>query len=347
MMTKPLLSVSLACVLGVVSVLGDAETRGPADGMAAAATTWLGTLDEGLRKAATRPFADNERTNWHFVPKQRPGVSIKSMNADQRRAAHELLRSAMSSHGYLKATTIMELEGILHELESRPGRPADHRDPELYWFLVFGDPAGKGPWAWRVEGHHLSLNFTAVGSDIIAFAPLFFGANPAEVRSTRRAGMRALSAEADLALDFVDSLPDHQRGACRISTRVPADIVLAPGKGHDALGKPFGVTVAELSKELRRKLHRLIQSHARALRDDVRARESARIRKSGMDAVRFAWAGNTSKGKAFYYRVTGPTFVIEFDNVQNGANHIHVVWRDPANDFGADALKQHRQRDHK
>jgi len=315
--------------------------------MARAASDWLGTLDAGQRKSAVRSFADAERQNWHFVPKQRAGVSLKDMTPAQRRAAHALLRSAVSAHGYLKATAVMELEGILHQLESRPGRPANHRDPELYWFMVFGDPSGGDPWGWRVEGHHLSLNFTAVGGDIIAFAPLFFGANPGEVRSTRRAGLRVLAAEEDLGLALVNGLPEAQRSACRISPKAPADVLLTPGKTPRALGQPFGVLVSDLAPDDRHAVHRLIQSHARTLPDDLRTAESERIREAGMNTVRFAWAGSTAPGKGFYYRVVGPTFILEYDNVQNGANHIHVVWRDPKNDFGADALKRHRARDHK
>lgn len=344
MLARPLSAVVLASIVASVAVIAPSSEPSPAGAMTVCARAWLDSLSEPLRKKGRRGLDDKERTNWHFVPRRREGVSLKEMDSTQRRAAHALMRSALSSHGYLKAKAVMELEAVLFALESRPDRPARHRDPELYWFMVFGEPLSGKPWAWRVEGHHLSLNFTVVGDDVIAFAPAFFGANPGEVRSGRHAGLRVLAEEEDLARKVLRSLTGSQRETAKISDKAPRDIILAPGREAASLPEPHGVAGASLTDPQRKLLGQLISVHARALRDASYDREMGRIgRAGGLDAVRFGWAGSAEPGQGHYYRIVGPTFIIEYDNVQNGANHVHVVWRDPANDFGGDVLRQHRE----
>lgn len=343
MLARPLSVVVLVSIAAAVTTVAPVPGSVNPSPMTAAAEAWLDSLSESLREQGHRALDDKERTNWHFVPRQRKGVSLKEMDANQRRAAHALLRSALSSQGYLKAKAIMELEAVLFALESRPDRPARHRDPELYWFMVFGEPSTEKPWAWRVEGHHLSLNFTVVGGRMIAFAPAFFGANPGEVRSGRHAGLRVLSEEEDLARALLLSLTDPQRETAKISAKAPRDIILAPGRAAVSLPPPHGVSGGALDGPQRDRLKQLVSVHARVLRDGSYDREMARMETAGgIDKLHFGWAGSAALGEGHYYRVVGPTLIIEYDNVQNAANHVHVVWRDPENDFGGDVLRRHR-----
>ncbi|MAG54749.1 MAG: hypothetical protein CMJ83_00505 [Planctomycetes bacterium] len=233
MLRSPLSYVVLALALAglaIISTRTPAHPGTPTPDMSAAASAWLASLDADLRKQGTRPFEDPERKNWHFVPKQREGVSLKEMNAAQRKAAHALLRSAVSDTGYLKASAVFGLETVLREMAEKRGRRADHRDSELYWFIVFGDPRGKTPWGWRVEGHHLSLNFSSVGNHVLGFAPVFFGANPATVPEGPRTGFRLLGNEEDTARALWSSLTDSQKKQALLSEKAPADIYLTPGR---------------------------------------------------------------------------------------------------------------------
>src|SRR5215207_4772074 len=163
--------------------------------MAAAATNFLAALNPEQQKKATYEFKHDERYNWHFVPRERKGLPLKEMAGEQRALAHALLSSGLSQRGFVSAVTIMSLEQILKELEKGSG-PA--RDPEMYFFTVFGKPGAKETWGWRVEGHHLALNFTVVNGRAAAGGPSFFGTNPGVVRDGPRKGLRVLGAEEDL-----------------------------------------------------------------------------------------------------------------------------------------------------
>ena len=310
--------------------------------MASKAAAWLDSLDDRQRQEASFPFDSDERLNWHFIPRERLGLPIKQMSLTQRRLAYGLLRSGLSHEGYLKATTIMSLEGILRELEKdRPGNEA-RRDPEKYWLSVFGTPSASEPWGWRFEGHHLSLNFSSVSGLAVAATPLFLGANPAEVRAGPHAGQRVLAAEEDLARQLMLSLNEADRKTALLAADAPEEVFTVPGKPID-LGKPAGLAFAAMPPLQQRQLEQLIAQVARTLRGEL-AREALRaIRHAGLDRVHFAWAGGLERGEGHYYRVHGPTFIIEYDNTQNDANHIHVVWHSLESNFGLDALQRHYQ----
>ena len=323
-------------MLAVLGVFLQPAGAAPAGDMARAATAFLGTLDDEGRATARFAFDSEERFSWHFVPMPRAGLPLKAMTAPQRDAAMALLRAGLSEKGYSKAETIRTLERILAELEQNPVR----RDPDLYYVTIFGEPSAEGTWGWRFEGHHISLNWTLVGGRSIASTPQFFGSNPAEVRGGPRKGTRALAAEEDLARALLDSLSEAQRAEAIIGGTAPPD-VFSGNQRKAAILEDRGVPYAELTTEQRGLLLAIIDEYASVQPKAVAEARIARLRKAGLDRIRFAWMGGVSRGEPHYYRLQGPTFLIEYDNTQNDANHIHAVWRDFEGDFGVDLLEEH------
>ncbi|MEZ4703094.1 MAG: DUF3500 domain-containing protein [Rhodothermales bacterium] len=308
-----------------------------APAMREAAVQLLATLDASQRERASFPFADAERENWFFVPipGQRKGLPIKEMTADQRKAAQALLRSALSHPGYLRATGVRVLEGILGQIENNPV----YRDPELYYVTLFGDPAGAAPWGWRFEGHHLSLNFSSV-SGAVAITPAFFGSNPAQVLEGPFAGFRLHADEEDLARALLESLATDQRALAIIDAVAPRDII--SGNKRDASLERFeGIPLTRLNAEQRAMLWRLIEIYAGNARADEAAHTMERFRSAPADSLFFAWAGSGAVGDPHYYRIHTPTMLIEYDNTQNDGNHVHSVLRDLTNDFAGDLLRRH------
>ncbi len=316
--------------------------------MAKAAQEFLDALRPEQRAVAALPFDEVERFNWAYVPRDRKGLPLKAMEEAQRWRAQALLHAGLSQKGMLKAETIMSLERVLADIEKGSGPT---RDPERYFFTVFGAPSKEknaAPWGWRVEGHHISLNFTMVNGALTATTPQFLGANPAEVRQGPMKGTRALHAEEDLARDLLHSLDDAQRKAALLSPDAPGDIITANARKVDLapLTPAKGVSHAEMTPAQRAKLFALLEEYARAMPDDLAHARMERLRKAGLDAIRFAWAGGVERGQPHYYRAQGPTFLIEYDNTQNDANHIHSVWRDFQGDWGEDLLLAHYQHGH-
>jgi hypothetical protein len=308
-----------------------------AEDMAVAARTFLEALSPEQRAKATLEFRDDERQNWHFVPRQRRGISLKELTPAQLPLAYGFLASGLSHQGFLKATTIVSLEEVLREMEQGRG-PV--RDPELYYFSVFGKPGARQGWGWRFEGHHLSLNFTIVQGEVISVTPSFLGANPAEVRSGPRQGLRVLAMEEDLGRQLIRSMDSEQRGEAIISDKAPRDIITGADRKAGPLS-PRGVMSKRLTESQRQLLWQLLEEYVRRHRPDVAKVDLEKIREAGVDEISFAWAGPVEPGRGHYYRVQGPTFLLEYDNTQDGANHIHTVWRDFENDFGEDLLRKH------
>jgi len=304
--------------------------------MLTAADAFLASLSAAQRSKALFAFGDAERLNWHFVPRARRGLPLKEMSAQQRELARGILQAGLSRPGYLKASTIIDLELVLREMGESP----TFRDPELYYFSIFGTPSRTTPWGFRAEGHHLSLNFTLVRDTLIATAPAFFGANPAEVRSGARRGLRALADEEDIARELVLSLDERQRARALISADAPRDIVTGNAARVEPLS-PIGIRVTELRPAQAAILVRLLDVYLGRMAEPVAARRRAALERTDFDKVAFAWAGSTRRGEPHYYRIQGPSFLVEFDNTQNGANHIHSVWRDFDRDFGRDLLREH------
>jgi hypothetical protein len=305
-------------------------------GLASATEDFLGSLRPEQREKAVFRFEDAERINWHFIPRQRRGLPLKEMSPEQQEFARRILRTALSQRGYLKATTIIELEQVLREMGQNPVV----RDPELYFFSVFGSPGPEAPWGVRAEGHHLSLNFTVVADSLIATAPAFMGANPAEVRVGSRAGLRPLAAEEDLARELIHALDANQRSAAVIANVTPRDIVTGSAARVEPLS-PVGIRVTELRANQVQLLVRLIDEYLGRMAEPLAERRRATLEQTDFGEVAFAWAGSLERGRPHYYRIQGPSFLIEYDNTQNNANHIHTVWRDFDGDFGRDLLREH------
>jgi Protein of unknown function (DUF3500) len=310
--------------------------------MAGAALAFLGALAPDTRRRAAFAFPDKERLNWHYVPRRREGVAFKDMPAAGRAAAHELMKASLSAVGYDKAVNVIRLEEVLRRLETF----GLLRDPENYAFSVFGTPGPSAPWGWRVEGHHLSLNFTLVPGRPVAMTPAFLGANPAEVPSGPHKGLRTLAAEQDLGRALVQSLDQAQRPRAIIAAQSLGDIVTGPGR-TESLTSPAGLALGDMTGDQRAQAVRLVETYARNMRGELAEQELGRMREADVALIRFAWAGPLEPGKPHYYRLHGPTLLIEYDNTQNDANHIHSVWHDPRRDFGLDLLRAHYEHGHR
>jgi len=309
-----------------------------------AANAFLDSLDSDLRQKATFKFDDPVRTDWHFIPKERLGVMFKEMTLEQRRAGHEFMRSVLSNKGYLKAVAVMSLERVLRELESDRPDAAERRDEEKYWFAVFGEPQLEEPWGWRIEGHHLSLNFSSVHGLVVS-TPMFFGANPAEVKTGPRAGLRVMGAEESMARSLVKLFDDTLKSKAVIDVEAPSDVITGPGQAID-VGAPVGVSAAEMSSEQSKILVRLISEYITNLRPVLAHAELDSIFHNHPEKIHFAWAGGLEPGDGHYYRIHGPTFLIEYDSTQNDANHIHAVWHSLTDDFALDTLRRHYEESH-
>jgi Protein of unknown function (DUF3500) len=310
---------------------------------AGAGEIFLASLSPEQRAMAAFAFHDDCRQDWHFVPKQRCGIPYKQMSQAQRQLANAMINTGLSWQGFLKASIIMSLEPILHELEQGRG-PV--RDAELYYLSVFGDQRSSEPWGWRVEGHHLSINFTLVSNDFVASTPSFFGANPAEVQHGPRKGLRALPSEEDIAKTLLRSLDSEQRVQAIISHEAPSDI-LSGNLRRANLIEPVGLPGNRLSGQQTEILLSLLKEYVENMAPNIASVRMSELRSAGFDKVCFAWAGGVDHGQPHYYRIQGPTFLIEYDNIQNNANHIHSVWRDFSGDFGRDVLGQHHKDAHR
>ena len=330
----------IGLVAGLVLVLGVgarmAEQARPEVAMARAATAFLKTLDDGQRAKAQYAFDSEERFNWHFIPRERMGLPLKEMTSPQREAALALLKTGLSGGGFSRAESIRSLELVLRAMENR-----NARDPEMYFFTVFGTPDASS-WAWRYEGHHAAQNWTIARGKAVATSPAFFGANPAEVMDGPMKGTRALTAEADLGWALLDGLVAHSREAAVVSTTAPTEIVTTNARKVSPLDAS-GLLAREMTKQEQGLLMTLIEAHASTQAPALAAERLSKIKAAGFENVRFAWMGATRRapGAAHYYRIQGPTFLIEYDNSQNNANHQHIVWRDFKGDFGDDLLAAH------
>lgn len=334
------LGLGIVVALTGLAVVGREAEPTPAR-MAAAAEKFLSLLTPEQKTQAAFVFDSKERINWNFVPMQdkerqptRKGVRLQVLNEAQKKAALELLAAGTSPEGYKAATTIMSLESILNELEKGKGNV---RSPEWYFVSIFGTPSKTGKWGWRFEGHHLSLSYTLDGGKVVAATPAFFGANPAEVKSGDRKGLRVLPESEDPVQKLVASLTDEQRKVVVQPKQFPE---IEQGKARPMVGPAVGLPASKMDAAQKELLTRILSGYASRMPADVATEQMEAVKAAGVDKVHFAYAREDSKpGKPYTYRVQGPTFVIEFLNVQgdaanNPANHIHSSWRNMAGDFG-------------
>lgn len=310
--------------------------------MTGKATAFVATLTDEQKANTVLAFDKPERFDWHFIPKEyRKGLQVKEMNEAQRKAATALLQSTLSEIGYKKTTDIMQLEHILHVLEHERNTNKFARETDRYFFTIFGTPSEKGEWGLSVEGHHLSLNFTVKEGELVSSTPTFLGANPAtvmnEVEKGFSKGTRVLKQEEELAFALVRSLSDEQKAKAVIEAKAPSEIRGA-GDPQPPADEKVGISFTELDETQQGTMKKLVGSYAENMPKEVRDARIDAIVKAGPENVRFAWAGAMEAGIGHYYRIQGPTFLIEFVNTQpdpagNIANHIHCVWRDMNGDF--------------
>lgn len=310
--------------------------------MAAAAKTFLAALNADQQKQATYALTDAERENWNFVPIARQGLPIRSMSTQQAALGLALLRTGLSHTGMARAQAVMALELVLKELEKdTTGR----RDPTGYFVTIFGEPTPDKSWGWRFEGHHLSFNFTVVDGKHVFFAPSFIGSNPAEVRAGPRKGERVLGEEEDLGLALVNALDESQRKTAIFSSQPVKEIFTTNKKRVEPLS-PAGLSAADMTPRQREMLVGLVKLYLNRWRPDLANEALAKIHTAGPDQITFAWAGGLDRSHQTYYRIQGPTFLIEFDNFQGKGNHVHTTVRDFKGDFGHDLLREHYAKEH-
>jgi len=310
--------------------------------METAAKNFLNSLTPEQRAQATYKFEDDQRFDWHFIPKPRKGLPLKDMTSYQKKLAHALLAAGLSQHGYIKAVSIMSLEDVLRIMEKDNG---ERRNPDGYFFTVFGEPSSASPWGYRVEGHHVSQNYTVVAGKVVD-APSFFGSNPGEIKDGPRKGMRVLAAEEDLARDLVTALDDGQKKVAVVDQTAYKDIFTMASRKAALEGQPSGLPASKMNAKQFGMLMSLLEEYASNVPEQLAQARMEQVKKAGKNLF-FAWAGPIERGAPHYYRVQSPAFLIEYDNTQNGANHIHSVWRDYNGDFGLDVLKAHYQTSHR
>jgi len=347
LLRAPRLWLASACLAAaLVGGLVAAERSSAA--MASAATSFLTSLTPEQRQKAAFAFESDDRLRWHFIPSEgfpRKGLLLKEMTEPQRERVRGLLRAGLSQRGYLTASQIMDLESLLGQIEQSArasGRAAESmvRDPEKYYVSVFGTPSSKAAWGWRVEGHHVSLQFTIVNGTFVANSPFFFGSNPAEVLEGPQKGLRILGEREDTARALVMALDRTQRSQVVIQNVAPDDIATGNKLTVDPLA-PAGMPASAMTPAQRDMLIQVVTAYTSAMADDIAAERMAQLKTAGLEKISFAWAGELERGKKHYYRVQGPTFLIELNNTQNNGNHIHSVWRDFNGDFGRDLLREH------
>ena len=337
------MKIRIALFAGLVlaaSIGWTAVTQDIAEEMIDRARHFLVSLDPEQRDRATFAFGDEERLNWHFIPRDREGLPYGDFTPPQRRLADRLLGTALSHEGISKALGIMYLEQILYEREGR-----DIRDSDRYYFTVFDEPSSSGAWGWRVEGHHLSLNLTLNDGEVVATSPAFMGSNPAIAGEGKHAGLEVLAAEQTVARELLALFDGGARDKVIFDAEAPPDILT----GHDRVaeaGEPLGVATRDMTDEQADKVVELLHVYTGRLRLDLAKDEFDKVTAAGLENIHFAWAGSAEPGEAHYYRLHGPTFLIEYDNTQNDANHIHTVWRDLEGDFGRDLLAEHYTSSH-
>ena len=314
-------------------------------GIAAAANELLQTLTAKQKNSIQFDFDENERYNWHYIPKSRKGLPLNDLSEIQRKAAMKLLKTALSDTGFEKATAIMQLEGILREAESRP-QDDTYRDPGKYYFSIFGNPATDSVWGWRLEGHHISFNFSVKNNLLVSGTPGFMGTNPAVVLSGPEKGKFILKNETELGFALLHSLDASQARKAIINNDAPSEIITGADR-KAMIEHPEGILYNELTASQQKAFIELLSIYIHRYTRLFAGVMMKEIETAGLNNLQFAWAGAQQPGigHPHYYRIQGPTIIIEYDNTQNNANHIHTVIRDLKNDFGGDELLEHYKKD--
>ena len=315
--------------------------------MADAADAFVASLGEAEIAKATFPFAGDERYEWHYTPVDRNGLLISEMSGDQIDLAFKMMETGYSASGYQMARQIIRLETILGEYEAMTNNVSTwQRLEERYWFSVFGEPGSDAPWGWRVGGHHIGIVASVVGNTEVSIHPLFFGSNPAEVKHGEHKGMRTLAEEEDWARSLVTGMTDDQKSVAIVDPIAPADILTTTVRVVDPSITPRGISIGDLYDGQREEVMKLIRHYVFRAADEMAMNYWKQLEREGWDSIHFAWAGPLERWQGHYYNIRHDRFVIEYDNTQSGANHIHSVLRDYTHDFGEDLLAAHYEAAH-
>jgi hypothetical protein len=310
-----------------------------------AALELLASLDLAQREKISAPFDTPDHQIWTYLPGDRPGLQLAELSAEQEALAMRLLELAYSERALTDARGVMAAEIILRGLDdplsvAETGGWAGTTVGERFFLRILGDPSGMEPWAWRLNGHHIALHLTFVDG-AISFTPQFFGSNPAMVLSGPQTGRRFLAAEQDLGFQLLHALEPGQREIAIVSAEAPDDMLTR----HDPVADPSllhrGLPYGELNAEQRQVFSLLIGQYIGRAAGPIGLQTWQDITQQGIERLTFAWAGATEPGAGHYYSIAGPTFLAEYDNTQDDANHIHSVWRDFRNDWGTDLLAAH------
>jgi hypothetical protein len=315
--------------------------------MSVAATTFLKSLSVEQLTETKLPYDDPARFDWNFTPRKRKGITFKTMSAEQRKSAMDMVKLVLSQEGYTNAEQIIDLENVLRVVETRPANDT-YRDPENFAFLIFGEP-GTDPWGWRVEGHHLSLHFSSSKGEV-TYTPSFMGSNPGNVLAdVPQKGLRILKDEEDFAFELLQSFDEKQLSKVVLGDTAPNEMFTSNSR-KASLEQMQGMPMGEMNAAQKATFKKLIMSYLQRYHVTLKNQQWAELEKTGLEKIHFAWMGDQKNvigtGHGHYYRIHGPTFLIEFDNTQNGGNHIHSVVRDLTNDFGEDMLRRHYEKAH-
>jgi len=308
--------------------------------MIIAAENFYNSLSDNQKGMTFFNYLDGERLFWYYPPLNRHGLPLRDMDETQISLAFELLSTGLTKKSYLQAKQIINLETILGPLEKSQGKVSFKRDPALYYFTIFGTPNQNDLWGWRVEGHHISIHFSIWKNKIISMTPFFFGSNPAEVKAGPARGLRVLKEREDIAFELINSLDLSQKNIAVIYPEAPYDI-LTYNSSKVSLPKEEGLKVSKMNKTQKNILCKLLSEYLDQVPKALSTKKFDKLENYGIDNLFFAWGGGKESGKKHYYRIHGGDLVVEFDNYQNDANHVHSVWRDVENDFGYDILKEH------
>jgi len=338
---KAVVSGVVAVVAMVTLLRAQAEKKAPSGrAMVEAARLFLDSLTPNQMQKIQFDYNDPERLNWHFIPRVRKGLPIREMEGDALRRAHGLLQSGLSEAGYAQTLDVMGLEEVLYLLE--PGdreKRRENRDPRKYYFSIFGTPAATGTWGWRLEGHHVSLNFTVTDGNVVASTPEFFGANPGLIDAGPGRSIRVLGTEEDLGRQILKLCTPEQLQVVWIDKAAPDDL-RGGGVAQPETTPAVGLAASAMSPDQQKLLAELMNEYLKNMPADVSESRRAEVNAAGIQNIRFAWWGDQERNQRHYYRVQGPTFVIEYNNTQNQANHVHSMWRQLAGDFNVPVAKK-------
>tara|TARA_R110002074_G_scaffold197610_16_gene365049 strand:+ start:3843 stop:4859 length:1017 start_codon:yes stop_codon:yes gene_type:complete len=321
----------LLLIVGMLPVIGFSQD-------VTVVNQFIHSLTDAQKEQIVYEFNADDRDDWHFLPWSsyaRQGLALKELRAEQKNLVFKLLQSSLSATGYKQTKEIIGLEIVL---AASSGDPV-YRDPEQYYIAIYGDPTQEDIWMWTFEGHHVSLHFTTV-ADKVSYTPRFFGSNPGRIMEGEQIGFSPLVNEEDMGLQLINMLSSSQQQIAIINEKAYND-VLSFNKAVAEKPAPEGILVSNMTDDQKKLVMDIIYEYASTIPAEQAMKRISKIRKEELDEIRFAWAGATELGKAHYYRIQGKTFMIEFDNSQNNANHIHSVWRDFDGDFGRDLLKEH------